>query len=60
MALTASTMLELGTVAPDFTLAAPDGKTYRLAEQKIDTGLLVIFMCNHCPYVILILDIVFE
>jgi peroxiredoxin len=52
MALTASTMLELGTVAPDFTLAAPDGKTYRLAEQKIDTGLLVIFMCNHCPYVI--------
>jgi peroxiredoxin len=45
-------MLELGTVAPDFTLAAPDGKTYRLAEQKIDTGLLVIFMCNHCPYVI--------
>lgn len=52
MALTASTMLELGTVAPDFTLAAPDGKTFNLAEQKIETGLLVIFMCNHCPYVI--------
>ncbi len=52
MALTASTMLELGTVAPDFSLAAPDGKTFSLAEQNIDTGLLVIFMCNHCPYVI--------
>jgi peroxiredoxin len=52
MALTASTMLELGTVAPDFTLSAPDGKTFSLAEQNIDTGLLVIFMCNHCPYVI--------
>jgi len=52
MALTPSTMLELGTTAPDFTLAAPDGSRFSLAEQTIDKGLLVIFMCNHCPYVI--------
>lgn len=52
MALTPSTMLELGTAAPDFTLNTPDGKQYRLSDIKIDKGLLVIFMCNHCPYVI--------
>lgn len=52
MALTASTMLEIGTTAPDFSLAAPDGSIFSLAEQSIEKGLLVIFMCNHCPYVI--------
>lgn len=52
MALTPSTMLELGTRAPDFSL--PDtvsGKTVRLADFAGAKGLLVIFMCNHCPYV---------
>jgi peroxiredoxin len=52
MALTPSTMLELGTIAPDFTLTGPEGKSYRLQETRIEKGLLVIFMCNHCPYVI--------
>ncbi len=52
MSLTPSTMLELGTTAPDFTLASPNGKHYCLADQKINKGLLVVFMCNHCPYVI--------
>jgi peroxiredoxin len=52
MALTPSTMLELGTIAPDFTLTGPEGKSYRLQEKRLDKGLLVIFMCNHCPYVI--------
>ena len=52
MALTPSTMLELGTIAPDFRLPAPDGEQFGLAEQKSDNGVLVIFMCNHCPYVI--------
>lgn len=51
MSLTPSTMLELGTIAPDFTLAAPDGELFTLADQELDQGLLVIFMCNHCPYV---------
>ncbi len=52
MVLTPSTMLDLGTTAPDFTLNSADNKPYTLAEQTIDKGLLVIFMCNHCPYVL--------
>jgi len=52
MSLTPSTMLALGTTAPDFTLSAPDGTAYALDKRQIDKGLLVIFMCNHCPYVI--------
>ncbi len=52
MSLTPSTMLALGTSAPNFSLSAPDGDIYTLAQQRIDKGLLVIFMCNHCPYVI--------
>ncbi len=52
MVLTPSTMLDLGTSAPDFTLARADGKTFTLADQAIDKGLLVIFICNHCPYVL--------
>ena len=52
MSLTPSTMLELGTTAPNFKLSDPNGQQYELANQTIDKGLLVIFMCNHCPYVI--------
>lgn len=52
MVLTPSTMQELGMQAPDFTLADPKGKKFSLAELSIDKGLLVIFMCNHCPYVL--------
>ena len=52
MVLTPSTMLDLGTEAPTFTLADPDGNSFDLSTQQIDKGLLVIFMCNHCPYVI--------
>ena len=52
MVLTPSTMLDLGTEAPNFTLADPDGNSFDLSTQQIDRGLLVIFMCNHCPYVI--------
>lgn len=51
MALTPSTMLELGTKAPEFSLNTADGKPFTLSEQSIDKGLLVIFTCNHCPYV---------
>jgi len=52
MALTPSTMLDLGTTAPNFQLPATDGETYSLENVKNAKGLLVIFMCNHCPYVI--------
>jgi len=52
MALTPSTMLPLGTVAPDFSLPDTNGKTVSLADFKGAPALLVMFICNHCPYVI--------
>lgn len=56
MSLTPSTMQDLGMVAPEFALQDADGETYSLFEKTIDKGLLVIFMCNHCPYVKHILE----
>jgi peroxiredoxin len=52
MSLTPSTMLDLGTQAPDFALKDTQGNTVTLADFKGQKGLLVIFMCNHCPYVV--------
>ena len=53
MVKTASTMLPLGTKAPDFSLKnAVDGKTVSLSDVSGKKGLLVIFMCNHCPFVV--------
>lgn len=52
MALTYSTMQKLGQNAPAFRLPGVDGKTYSLESFKDSKALLVIFMCNHCPYVI--------
>jgi peroxiredoxin len=52
MALTPSTMLPLGTPAPDFRLPDTSGQTVSLADFRDKAALLVIFMCNHCPYVI--------
>jgi peroxiredoxin len=52
MALTPSTMLPLGTIAPDFRLPDTNGKIVSPADFKDKAALLVIFMCNHCPYVI--------
>lgn len=51
MVKTASTMLPLGTTAPDFSLANVDGTTVSRAQFH-GQPLLVIFMCNHCPFVI--------
>jgi peroxiredoxin len=51
MALTPSTMLELGTQAPGFRLPDTDGKTVALEDFAAAPALLVIFLCNHCPYV---------
>jgi len=52
MARTLSTMLELGTTAPDFSLLEPaTGNTVTLADFSGAGALLVVFMCNHCPYV---------
>ncbi|MFZ5829798.1 MAG: thioredoxin family protein [Planctomycetota bacterium] len=51
MVRTPSTMLPLGTKAPDFSLTDTTGKTVSLADFAEAPALLVIFMCNHCPYV---------
>ena len=44
-------MLPLGTTAPDFKLPDTNGKTVALADFKDKSALLVLFICNHCPYV---------
>jgi peroxiredoxin len=51
MSETASTMLPLGTRAPFFNLVGCDGEHYTLDTFANAPALLVIFMCNHCPYV---------
>ncbi|MBD3661683.1 MAG: thioredoxin family protein, partial [Arenibacter algicola] len=47
---------DFGWKAPDFSLPGVDGKTYTLHDVKGENGTLVVFMCNHCPYVMAILD----
>ena len=57
MAATPSTMMPLGTIAPTFEL--PDtvsGKVMSLSELKGEKATLVMFICNHCPYVLHIND----
>ncbi len=51
MVKTASTMKKIGTPAPDFSLVNVDGRTVSLADFKGQKGLLVMFICNHCPFV---------
>lgn len=43
--------LEIGAKAPDFSLPATDGKTYKLSDFKDAKALVIFFTCNHCPYV---------
>ncbi len=54
MTLTASSykVLSKDSSAPDFSLPGVDGRTYSLADFEGKKALLVIFMCNHCPYVV--------
>lgn len=52
MVETVSSMLPLGTVAPDFKLLdVCTDKTLSLQELKSDTATVIMFICNHCPYV---------
>ena len=44
--------LEIGESAPDFNLPAVDGKDYSLADFADAKLLIVVFTCNHCPYVV--------
>ena len=47
---------DFGWKAPPFTLPATDGKTYSLEALRGETGTLVMFICNHCPYVKAVID----
>jgi peroxiredoxin len=51
MVRTASTMLPLGTPAPDFNLPDTDGTMVTLDDFRGAKGMLVMFICNHCPFV---------
>src|SRR5579863_9966067 len=46
-----STIKAMGWKASDFSLKGVDGKTYSLGDVRGPKGTLVVFICNHCPYV---------
>lgn len=61
MVKTASTMLPLGSDAPDFSLLnVISGDTLSLGDLPADKPILVMFVCNHCPYVIHLRDAIVE
>ena len=49
-------LCNFGWPAPDFTLNDTDGKPHSLATLRGESGLLLMFICNHCPYVKAIID----
>lgn len=51
MASLTTPICQFGLAAPDFLLPATDGRSYRLDELRGSSGLLLMFICNHCPYV---------
>lgn len=51
MVRTPSTMLPLGTAAPDFSLPNVDGRMLSLGDVVGERGTVVMFICNHCPFV---------
>lgn len=51
MALTFTPFPDLGNSCPDFSLPATDGKTYTLKDFSLSKPLVIMFICNHCPYV---------
>ena len=51
MVRTPSTMLPLGTIAPDFLLPNVDGRIMSFADAAGPRGTVVMFICNHCPFV---------
>ena len=55
MSATATDVI-LDTPAPDFRLPATDGKTYALKDVAGEKGTVIVFICNHCPYVKAVID----
>ena len=51
MASLTTPVCEFGLAAVDFNLPGVDGRTWSLSECRGENGLLVMFICNHCPYV---------
>ncbi|MCC7413888.1 MAG: thioredoxin family protein [Gammaproteobacteria bacterium] len=51
MVLTATPICDFGRAAPDFCLRGVDGRDWSLDECRGERGTLVMFICNHCPYV---------
>jgi peroxiredoxin len=51
MATQSSAATDLDSAAPDFRLPGTDGKTYSLSDVVGANGTVVVFICNHCPYV---------
>ncbi|MDG1736662.1 MAG: thioredoxin family protein [Paracoccaceae bacterium] len=56
MALEHTPICDFGWKAPAFSLPSTDGKTYTFEDVKGENGTLIMFICNHCPYVVGILD----
>ncbi len=49
-------LCDFGWKAPDFTLKDPNGKSFTMSEHLGENGLLITFICNHCPYVVAIAE----
>ncbi len=56
MALTQTPLCDFGQAAPEFRLEGTDGRFHTLADCRGSQGTLVMFICNHCPYVQAILE----
>ncbi|MCA8878741.1 MAG: thioredoxin family protein [Rhodobacteraceae bacterium] len=53
---TTAPVCDFGWKAPEFTLPATDGRTYSLGDIRGPNGTLIVFICNHCPYVLAVID----
>lgn len=60
MALLESNMVPLGTPAHDFSLVSTDGNSYSIDSFNDKKVLVIVFMCNHCPYVKAVLNRLIE
>ncbi|MEN0042075.1 MAG: thioredoxin family protein [Pseudomonadota bacterium] len=56
MALLDTPLCDFGWKAPEFTLSDPSGRSYTMSEYLTGNGLLIAFICNHCPYVVAVAE----